>query len=284
MIHDQEGAAPDYPAMRILLGATLLFGLIFWVYPAEALDRNYYRQGCHDPISRTRLCWEVSTLTEDATAPLKELHILPISQERYPDREVLPDVTRAIYRQLRSANIAERMQIQWQAAVNLDEALNYSFRNGWRATLYIQPRTMRTSADATSGLVDFDAYLIDGQQAKVVRTMRVRLESPPRIPNPGLKNAAGTWAATQALEMVFEPIHYVTRAALIGGAAVGAQDKPPVPGKSLELMTELAVRHIIFMMANPVEEIQPDRDTEAWDKSLASWTGKLTNGNEGIGD
>ncbi|MBF0418297.1 MAG: hypothetical protein HQL86_08625, partial [Magnetococcales bacterium] len=140
---------------------------------------------------------------------------------------------------------------------HLEGALALSQSSGWPALLWIAPREMRNSSPTSSGLFDMDAYLI--AKGKLIRTVRVRVESKPDRKHDGVERAALAGAVLTATgSLLSQPIGGL---AGIGGAYAIGQSKPPEAGQPLELLSELAMRQLMFVFSQPMEYL-PSAQTE----------------------
>nr|CRH07585.1 conserved exported protein of unknown function [Candidatus Magnetococcus massalia] len=212
-----------------------------------------YRKGCEFPLKDVQVCWEAASSMDGGMTPFPELHLLPITQAQMGQSGILVDYTRSIYRQLMTAGLGERFVQQWEPAFHLEEAVQLVQENDWPVTLWISPRVLRNSSAANPGLVDLDAYLL-GEGGVVMRRMRVRVDAKPHVRkyDSEMATAMSTAVSTTGL-FTKNPVLALTGVAT--GAAL-AKEEAPEAGYSLELMTELAARQVIFISQNAVGDLQ----------------------------
>ncbi|MBF0370693.1 MAG: hypothetical protein HQL52_14670 [Magnetococcales bacterium] len=216
---------------------------------------SLYRRGCEYPAEGLQVCWEASAEEGSAFGPFAEVHLLPVTQQRAGLDEVLVNYTLGIQRQLMPGNFARVVIQESTPARHLGEAINLSRRNNWSTVMYISPRVLRNSSAMSPGMVDWDVYFIDGLQGRVIRTLRLQVESTPyRKPDAveiGAMTAGGVVASGVASASP------VGAAGLLATALAARTPNPPEAGRSLEYMTELAVRQILFLAQYPIEELSP---------------------------
>ncbi|MBF0272599.1 MAG: hypothetical protein HQL98_11120 [Magnetococcales bacterium] len=210
-----------------------------------------HRKACETPYQGVSVCWDA--LAEDQAAelpvPYPKLHLLPIARQVAGQPEVWVDMSRTIFRQLLPGQLAEQLIPEWTPAYHLEGALALSQRSGWPAVLWISPRETRNSSATTSGLVDWDVYLIS--KGRLLRTVRLRVESQPDRKTDGLERAtvAGSvLAATGAL--ITNPLSSM---GTVAGTYAMGQSSPPDAGQPLELLTELATRQLLFLFQQPMD-------------------------------
>ncbi|ABK46151.1 hypothetical protein Mmc1_3666 [Magnetococcus marinus MC-1] len=242
--------------MKRLVGLPLAMVLLLASGTAQAV----YRKGCEVPLKDVQVCWEASTNNDGKITPFPEVHLLPITQKQAGQDGVLVDYTRTIYRQILPGRIAERLVQEWQPAYHLEEAVMLAQDNDWPVTLWIEPRILRNSGTATSGLVDWDAYLL-GEKGELLRRMRIRVDSEPHQRKHDAEMATGMSAALINTGMfVKNPALALTA---ISTSTSMAKSSPPEAGYSLELMTELATRQVLFLTQNALEDLSaPPRPEE----------------------
>lgn len=212
---------------------------------------------------------------EDAYAPFPELHMLPISRMTNGEEEVLVDYSRAIYRQLLPGSLTERLVPEWRRPVFYLEEAQMSGREwGWPAHMWIAPRTLRNSSEMSSGLVDWDVYFF--AQEKLIRTLRIRVESKPSQTDDS-KEIMAVAGATVLSSTTINPLAAV---ATVIGAGTMATAKPPEAGRSLDLMTELATRQVLFLAQFPINELNPPElpvppRTVTLSERISGWTDQI---------
>lgn len=223
-------------------------GLVMTPLFAEAA---IHRKACENPFQGVSVCWEAIGTEDLEIKPLTKLHLLPIARQIAGQPEVLVDMSRAIFRQLLPGNLAEQLVSEWTPVYYLDQALEVSRNSSWPATLWISPRDMRNSSATSSGVLDLDVYLL--AKGQLLRTLRIRVESHPNQTSDGFERATvlGSTLATTSM-ITGSPIG--TIAAMAGTYAMG-QANPPEAGQSLELLTELATRQMLFLFQQPLENL-----------------------------
>lgn len=226
-----------------------------------------YRQGCDFPLNGVQVCWEGSADEAAAISPFPEVHLLAVAQERAGRGEILDAYTRAIHQQLLAANFAGRLPVVWRPVVHLDDAITLVEREGWAQTLWIAPRVLRNSGEASPGVVDWDAYLLAGS-GRVNRKMRFRVESAPHAAWDEAIPAAGAAGAVVGLTTFLSLPGKLLLAGGAGGVAANrTEPAAAVAGQSLELMTELAVRQLLWFTQRPLEELPEPDGAQAADSS-----------------
>ena len=216
-----------------------------------------YRHGCEFPMQNMEVCWELTGDDDRAMSlPIPELHMLPISRSlRYGESEILADYTRGLYRQIVPSNLALQIHQEWLPAEYLDQAMAISQHSRWPMTLWFSPRILRDSSPTSSGIVDMDVYLLDGQKGQPLRTMRVRVTSHQEIKRPSSEYATlmgGALLGTGVAQAMGNPAFAV---GAVAAASALAPQSPPEPGRPLELMTELAVRQVIHLSQFSIKDI-----------------------------
>ncbi len=242
-----------------LLATTLLLGGAL-LTPAQAA---IHRKACENPHKGMTVCWDLTGDEMLDVAPYAELHLLPIARQIAGQPEVLVEQSRAIFRQLLPGNLAERLIPEWTPAYYLEGALAISQNSGWPAVLWISPRELRASSPTSSGVLDWEVYLL--AKGRLLRTLRIRVESHPTVKHDGLERAAvmgalllGSGGASSA------PIG---SAATVAGTYAMGQSGPPEANQSLDLMSELATRQILFLFQQPVENLPgpvTEQDGNPW--------------------
>ncbi|MBF0189313.1 MAG: hypothetical protein HQL50_15420, partial [Magnetococcales bacterium] len=226
----------------------------------QSRAENVYRKGCEHPLKGVSVCWEASADPVADVSPFPEVHLLPLASMNNGQESVLVDTTRAIYRQLAPSNLAQRIVMEWEPAFSLEDAISAGWpRNDWPLILWISPRQFRTGSATSKGVVDWDVYLIKGDKSnsgRLLKTMRVRVESKPEWERIN-KDYAGLVAGTLSGMARVATVSNQSAAGLMVGGAMMSPYEPPQSGRSLDLMTELAVRQVIFLAQYPVEELQP---------------------------
>ncbi|MBF0340685.1 MAG: hypothetical protein HQL95_06925 [Magnetococcales bacterium] len=216
-----------------------------------------HRKACETPYQGVSVCWDAVAEDDAVELPLPyaKMHLLPIARQVAGQPEVWVDMSRTIFRQLLTGHLADQLVPEWTPVYHLEGALALSQSSGWPAVLWIAPRETRNSSATSAGLVDWDVYLIS--KGRLMRTVRVRVESRPNQKTDGLEKATVTGsilAATGALAGA--PIG--SMAAIAGSYAMG-QSSPPEAGQPLELMTELATRQVLFLFQQTFEYLPAPR-------------------------
>ncbi|MBF0421714.1 MAG: hypothetical protein HQL73_01840 [Magnetococcales bacterium] len=249
----------------ILLGHAMVTNA--WAEPV-------HRKGCEFPLSGVEVCWEATAGLGTSYAPFEELHVLPIARKIGGDEEILEGYTRDVFKQLLPGNLAEYLVPEWVPAYNLEQALAMSREGKWPSVMWISPRVLKNSSAATPGVVDWDVYIL--ARGQLIRNLRIRVSSAPKQHDDAVDKGmtAGTLMAA-------------TGSALTGGLAAAiafttvevgtANSKPPEAGKSLELMTELATRQLMFLAQYPIEALNypaapmPPKDTTQPPERINRW-------------
>lgn len=226
--------------------------LVCWSLPSALAGELLSREGCEYPFKGVSVCWEATGEEESAHAPFTELHLLPLTTLQANEPQLLADYTRAVYRQLLSARLAKRFVQEWTPVVYVEEAVRAA-GPGKAPLLWIDPRVLRNSSAATPGVVDWDLYLI-GREGQLHRNLRVRVESAPEITAPVLEQAmiAGGFLIMTGGMGALNPLEV---GIVAGGAGAMARGSVPLAGRSLELLTQLAVRQVIILLQQPMEQI-----------------------------
>lgn len=238
----------------IINGIAFLTTLILTV---TVVASPLHKQGCESPLEGVQVCWE-ATGSDQAVAqsPYVELHFLPIARQINGQDEILTDYTRAVFRQLAPGGLAKRMIQQWQPFYHLDQAMTAGWpSNDWPMMLWISPRILRNSSAASNGVVDWDVYLIDGGAGgQLVRTLRIRVESEPKRADHSVRRGVLMGGAAAATGMLGASPLGAAGAVM---ATMSLSEKGAPYGKyPLELLTELATRQLIFLLQNPIEELE----------------------------
>ncbi|MEG3638171.1 hypothetical protein [Magnetococcus sp. PR-3] len=234
--------------MKRLMGLTVTAALLMAAGNAEAV----FRKGCEVPLKDVQVCWEASTNNDGQITPFPEVHLLPVTQKQAGQEGVLVDYTRTLYRQILPGRIAERLVQEWQPAYHLEEAIMLAQDNDWPVTLWIAPRILRNSSAANTGLVDWDAYLL-GEGGELMRRMRIRVDSAPHVRKYDAEMATGM-SATLVNTGLFVKNPALALTAITTSSSL-AKNAPPEAGYSLELMTELATRQVLFLTQNALEDL-----------------------------
>ncbi|MBF0424885.1 MAG: hypothetical protein HQL66_03585 [Magnetococcales bacterium] len=235
--------------LGVLLGSLLLLATL----RGEATA--IHRKGCEDPYEGVRVCWEATGEAGSGVAPYPEVHLLALAQERAGEKEVLAEFSRKVFEQMLPGNFAEHLVLEWDSALYLDQVLQKVQGRGWPLVLWIAPRVIRNSSAASPGVVDWEVQLIDGKHGKLIRTMRVRVESHPKVYKRSKEN--GTAMATALLmagKIISNPLQSGVAVATAMDVAPSA---PPEAGQPLEVMMQLAARQVMFLSQYPVEELLP---------------------------
>ncbi|MBF0455916.1 MAG: hypothetical protein HQL72_14005 [Magnetococcales bacterium] len=235
--------------------STILSGLLAGLFFSSTLTAGVpvHRKGCEFPLKGVQVCWEATASLEADHAPYEELHMLPISRKLGGSEEILVDYTRQIYRQLLPGSLAERLVPEWEPVFYLEEAVMSGQEWGWPAHMWISPRRMRNSSEMSPGLVDWDVYLFS--EGKLARTLRIRVESNPKQGDNRKEIMATTSAAL--LASAKSGLSPIALAATVAGAGTMATATPPEAGFSLEVLTELATRQILFLAQFPIQDLNP---------------------------
>ncbi|MBF0284921.1 MAG: hypothetical protein HQL51_10740 [Magnetococcales bacterium] len=239
-----------------LLAAALLAAAL--APPGEAA--SLYRNACERPQEGVTLCWELTADEDAANSPFPEVHLLPIARRNgIGQAERLPDLTSALYRQFLPGDFARRLILEKQPALQLEDAVQLATRGGWPLALWISPRVTRESGPATSGMVDWEIYLISGDDGRLVRTMRVRVEGHPKIKRDNLTPGLVGVGAVQTLNTVAKAsfISPLLGAEMVAATVLANQDQtsPPEAGAPLTTLTELAVRQVMTVSQFPLGEL-----------------------------
>ncbi|MBF0178291.1 MAG: hypothetical protein HQL63_15820 [Magnetococcales bacterium] len=243
----------------VLAGALLLLG-------ARAEATSIHRKGCEDPMEGVRVCWEATGEAGSGVAPFPEVHLLALAQDRGGEKEVLAEFSRKVFAQMLPGNFAEHLFLEWDSALYLDQVLQQIRQRDWPAVLWIAPRTLRNSGAATPGVVDWEVQLIDGKSGKLIRTLRVRVESHPKIKKRSKENGMAMGGALLlAGKLISNPLE---SGVAVATAMELAQEAPPEAGQSLDLMMQLATRQVMFLFQYPVEELLPPPAKESIIKAL----------------
>lgn len=214
-----------------------------------------HRKACETPFQGVTVCWDAIGDEGVDLTTMNELHFLPIARQVAGQPEVWVDMSRAIFRQLLSGQLAGQLMPEWTPAYHLEGALALSQNSGWPWVLWIAPRDMRNSSPTSNGLVDWDVYLLT--KGRLLRTLRIRVESVPNRKSDGLERATVMGAALVATGAITQsPLGSV---GAVAGAYTMGESAPPESGQPLDLMTELATRQILFLLQQPLENLPGPR-------------------------
>ncbi|MBF0382122.1 MAG: hypothetical protein HQL69_13950 [Magnetococcales bacterium] len=232
--------------------SAIISGVLAGLFYSSTLTAStpVYRQGCEFPEKGLQVCWEATGNSNIDHAPYAELHMLPLTRVVAGEEQVLVDTTRKIYRQLLPSSLAERIIPEWTPVYHLEDAVMSGQDYGWPAYMWIAPRTMRNSSEMSSGLVDWDVYFFSND--RLTRTLRIRVESKPKTSD----NKIELMTATAAGAVAFTNLSPIATAAAVIGSGAMATPNPPEAGRSLELLTELATRQILYLAQFPINEIK----------------------------
>ncbi|MBF0159314.1 MAG: hypothetical protein HQL58_07290 [Magnetococcales bacterium] len=245
--------------------------VILMAWSTDGQATTGHRRGCEFPMPGVEVCWELTADERPLMLPLEQIHLLPVVRTiRFNQPEILVDYTRWIYRQLLSANLTEQLKQEWIPVEHLEGAIEVARRSGWPALIWINPRILRDSSPGTAGVVDWDIYLIEvnrdkgGRGQPDVRTMRVRVTSHPQTKSGAADNALLTGGALVATGMAKHNPALAVGA--VAASAALASESPPVAGYPLELLTELAVRQVIYLSQFAITELpgEPNPRSERW--------------------
>lgn len=232
--------------------ASLLVALGMVLTPVVG-EAALHRKGCETPYAGVNVCWDLvaDEGVGELPVPYPKIHLLPMATQVAGQPQVWMEMSRSIYRQLLPGRLAEQLSMEWTPVYHLEGAVSLSQSSGWPALLWISPREMRNSSATSAGLVDWDVYLI--AQGRLLRTVRVRVESQPERKNDGLERAAtvgGVLVATGGI--LTAPVG--SAAAVVGSYAMG-ENAPPEAGKPMELLTELATRQLLAIFQRPAVDL-----------------------------
>lgn len=234
---------------------------------ATALHFN----GCENPVEDTQVCWDALGDAGEEFAPFSEVHLLPIAWNRQGDAQLLADYSRTVFRQILPSGLADNLIQEWDTATHLEEAISLARLRQWGLTLWISPRMLRESSANSPGVVDWDVYLI--KHSKLLRTLRVRVESRPTRTSTSPTTVAGVGALLAATGSV--TAHPIASASTLIGTAVMSPSHPPEAGRPLELMTEFAVRQLLTSFKTPMEEMRSSEDPASSDQKASGWVNQL---------
>ncbi|MGN7610791.1 hypothetical protein ACQZV8_01770 [Magnetococcales bacterium HHB-1] len=246
---------------RVIFILSLLTLSVIFSQTAQAVPS--YRRGCEFPLEKVQVCWEAKEHILGSDGPYNKVHFLPISREWANREEVFVDYTRKVYRQLATSGLADRVVQEWEPAYTLDQAINQVWsKQDWPAVLWIHPRIIRESGSITSGVIDWDIYLISGspgkQRGQIVRSYRVRVESHPKTKKINTTQALTTAGLAMLTRETFAPNMSTSGfLSVVAGGMMLSDPPPPEAGYPLELLTELAVRQLLFLTQYPVDELNP---------------------------
>ncbi|MBF0195940.1 MAG: hypothetical protein HQL71_15380 [Magnetococcales bacterium] len=235
--------------------STIISGVLAGLFFSSTLSASapVYRQGCEFPIKGVEVCWEATGSSNIDFAPYAELHMLPLAKIVAGEEQVFADTTRKIYRQLLPSSLAERIIPEWTPVYHLEDAVTSGQDYGWPAYMWISPRAMRNSSEMSPGLVDWDVYFFSND--RLARTLRIRVESKPKISD----NKTELMTATGAGAIAFTNLSPIATAAAVIASGSMATPNPPEAGRSLDLLTELATRQILYLAQYPINNLKsPD--------------------------
>ena len=234
-------------SIKKLIISSLIAGLLC---VSSALAAPLHSNGCKTQADM-QLCWNTIGEAGDEYGPFPEVFLLPIAWERYGDTQILADYSRSIYRQLLPSGLTDNLIMEWTPVTSLEEAMTQARLQKWSMVIWIAPQTMRESSPASPGLVDWEVFAL--RSGRLLRTMRIRVESKPRRPSTRLETG-GTMAALLTAAGVFSSNPIASTTTVVGSIAT-APGHPPEAGQSLAMMTELAARQIPTLFQFPMEEL-----------------------------
>ncbi|MEO5349221.1 MAG: hypothetical protein H7836_06220 [Magnetococcus sp. YQC-3] len=255
----REPGTPLFSAIVLLLAGLLQVG--------NAQATSLHRSGCEKPMEDTQVCWDAIGDAGEDPAPFSEVHLLPIAWSRQGDVQLLADYSHTVFRQFLPSGFADNLIQEWTPATHLEEAINLARLHQWGLTLWISPRILRESSANSPGIVDWDVYLI--KHSKLLRTFRVRVESRPTRASKNVEIGTATGALLVASGAALT--HPFSAAATVAGAAAMSPSHPPEAGRSLELMTEFAVRQILTSFKYPMEQLANTPQPSPTSKRLTGW-------------
>ncbi len=211
-----------------------------------------HQSGCENPTEDVQVCWDAIGDAGEEFAPFSDVHLLPIAMDRQGDPQLLADYSRSVFRQFLPSGFADTLTQEWYPATHLEEALSLARLHQWALTLWISPRVLRESSPTSTGIVDWDLYLI--KHNKLLRTLRVRVESRPTRTSTGVETGTTVGALLLATGAVLT--HPITSAGAVAGTVAMSSSHPPEAGRSMELMTEFAVRQVLTTFKSPMEGLE----------------------------
>lgn len=239
-----------------LVGSAFLAGLLFVGHASAA---PLHRGACEKALgAELQVCWDAVGEEGEEFGPFLELHMMPISWDHQGDAQLLADYTRSVFRQLLPSGLSKNLIQEWTPATNLEGAIKQIHRYQWPYTLWISPRMLRAGSAMSSGVVDWDAYIMKSN--RLLRTLRIRVESHPKRADKSIESGTAVGALLTATGAVGG--YPLASTAAVAAAMATAQKRAPEAGRSLELMTELAVRQIILLFQYPMEELRSTPSAE----------------------
>lgn len=233
-----------------------------------AMASPVHRKSCEFPYPGVQVCWEATAGEGTSYAPFDELHVLPISRTVAGMEQILEGYTREVFKQLMPGNLAEYLVPEWVPVYNLEQAMVKSRESGWPAVMWISPRVLKNSSAAGPGVVDWDVYIL--ARGQMVRNMRIRVSSDPAKHDDSAQK--GLTMGTVMVASGAAGAGFLGAAAATAAVVSTANAKPPEAGQSLELMTELATRQLLFLAQYPIEELNypgaplPSNEVSATDR------------------
>ncbi|MBF0401996.1 MAG: hypothetical protein HQL90_14685 [Magnetococcales bacterium] len=257
------------PGTTLFAVITLLWAGLWLPGPAAATALHH--SGCDNPTADTQVCWDALGEAGEEYAPFPEVHLLPIAWNRQGDAQLLADYSRTVFRQLLPSGLSDNLVQEWFTATHLEEALSVARLHQWALTLWISPRMLRESSANSPGIVDWDIYLI--KHNKLLRTLRVRVESKPTRTSTSPTTVAGVGALLAASGSL--TAHPIASAGTLIGTAAMSSSHPPEAGRPLELMTEFAVRQILTSFKTPMEEMESSAPADPTNEQASGWINQL---------
>ncbi len=257
--------------IKNIVGSSLLAGLLF---VSTAWATPLHRHGCENPLTESELqvCWDVVGDPGEVFSPFPEMFFMPIAMDQGGEPQLLADYTRSVFRQLLPSGMADNLYQEWAPVTNLEDMLLQARLRRLTYVLWIAPRVLRASSASSPGIVDWDIYVI--RSAKLLRTLRIRVESHPKRNDKSVES--GTAVATLLTATGAVLTNPFASAAAVTGAVATARSGPPEAGRSLELMTELAVRQLTVLFQFPVENLQSEMLTKPKPvKKIQGWVDKV---------
>lgn len=252
---------------------TALFSAIILLWAGlsligDAQAGSLHRHGCEQPVEDTQVCWDAIGNAGEDPAPFSEVHLLPIALARQGDAKLLTDYSRTVFRQFLPSGFADTLVQEWTPATHLEEAIALTRLHQWGLTLWISPRILRESSANSPGIVDWDVYLI--KHSKLLRTVRVRVESRPTRASKNVE--VGTSVGAMLLAAGAATAHPFATAGTMAGAVAMSPSHPPEAGRSLELMTEFAVRQLLTSFKYPMEQLETQKEASQTAKRFSGWS------------
>ncbi|MEO5363153.1 MAG: hypothetical protein H7838_05965 [Magnetococcus sp. DMHC-8] len=250
--------------------ATALLWTGLWL-AGNAWAGSLHHNDCENPVEDVQVCWDAIGDAGEEFAPFPDVHLLPIAWQRQGTPQLLTDYSRAVFRQLLPSGFADNLTQEWHAAANLEEAMSLARLHQWALTLWISPRVLRESSSVSPGLVDWDIYLI--KHNKLLRTLRVRVESRPTRAGKGVET--GTTVGALLLATGAVTAAPIGSAATVAGTVAMSPSHPPEAGRSLELMTEFAVRQVLTSFKYPMEQLRSGSTPTPAAQKASGWVNQL---------